>query len=193
MKETKESVEFVKDFFLKKNVDFVFNSDELFIIVINNQKFFYNYFNGNWWCKVFRRIKKPKTYSSRGVEEFYEKYLLPNINELNRINSITDYKNFFSDKISELLDLECKKPFAFGYKMKDKCSLEIFEKIKKENDTEFYDGAIYIIHKRLSRIEAIELYGDITNEEIGPKGGWKSITFGNTKFTHKQFKNNEQF
>jgi hypothetical protein len=36
--------------------------------------------------------------------------------------------------------------------------------------------------KMLTRSKAIELYGEITNEEFGPRGGWKSVTFGDTKF-----------
>lgn len=40
----------------------------------------------------------------------------------------------------------------------------------------------------LTREKAIELYGPVTNEEFGPKGGWKSVTFGETKFISRYMK-----
>lgn len=34
----------------------------------------------------------------------------------------------------------------------------------------------------VTREECMELYGPITEEVYGARGGWKSVTFGNTKF-----------
>jgi hypothetical protein len=34
----------------------------------------------------------------------------------------------------------------------------------------------------VTREECVELYGPITEEVYGPRGGWKSVTFGTTKF-----------
>ena len=42
-----------------------------------------------------------------------------------------------------------------------------------------------LIVTNLTREEAIEKYGLVTNEDFGPKGGWKSVTFGTTKFISK--------
>jgi hypothetical protein len=40
----------------------------------------------------------------------------------------------------------------------------------------------------VTREECIERYGKITDEEYGPRGGWKSVTFGTTKFISKYLK-----
>ena len=46
-----------------------------------------------------------------------------------------------------------------------------------------YDMWIYI-DRKVTREECIKLYGPITEEVYGPRGGWKSVTFGTTKFIH---------
>lgn len=40
----------------------------------------------------------------------------------------------------------------------------------------------YLITKTLTRQEAIATYGPETDIERGPRGGFKTITFGTTKF-----------
>lgn len=45
-----------------------------------------------------------------------------------------------------------------------------------------------IVLKELTRDEAIAKYGPITDEAFGPQGGFKSVTFGSTKFTSKMFR-----
>lgn len=47
---------------------------------------------------------------------------------------------------------------------------------------------VCLIDKFLTRDEAIKKYGEITDEEYGTRGGWKSVTFGETKFNHKLLK-----
>jgi hypothetical protein len=46
----------------------------------------------------------------------------------------------------------------------------------------------YLIVKRMTREDAIEKYGPVTDEEWGPRGGWKSVTFGKKKFMSRSFK-----
>lgn len=65
-----------------------------------------------------------------------------------------------------LYDSWCGEPLQFGY----------------------YENGKPIITDSLTREKAIEKYGPITNEEFGPKGGWKSVTFGTTKFISKLMK-----
>lgn len=42
-----------------------------------------------------------------------------------------------------------------------------------------------IVEKYLTREEAIEKYGPITDEPIGPRGGWKYVVFGDKKFYNR--------
>lgn len=45
-----------------------------------------------------------------------------------------------------------------------------------------------LILKELTRDAAIAKYGPVTAEVFGPQGGFKSVTFGETKFTSKVFR-----
>lgn len=45
-----------------------------------------------------------------------------------------------------------------------------------------------LVTKKLTDEEAIQKYGPISAVEHGPRGGFKSITFGSTKFSSKLFK-----
>jgi hypothetical protein len=45
------------------------------------------------------------------------------------------------------------------------------------------DGIWYFIDRWLTRREAIDQYGPVKAEVYGPRGGWKSVTFGATTFT----------
>lgn len=46
----------------------------------------------------------------------------------------------------------------------------------------------FLITKTLTRDEAIKKYGPMTAEDVGPRGGWRSVTFGNKKFLSKSLR-----
>jgi hypothetical protein len=50
------------------------------------------------------------------------------------------------------------------------------------DDTQCIYPDWFLITRKLTREEAIQKYGPISDEEIGPRGGWKSVTFGSTRF-----------
>ena len=47
------------------------------------------------------------------------------------------------------------------------------------------DGVWVLICLRLTRAVAEQVYGQVTEEERGPRGGWRSITFGTTRFASR--------
>ncbi len=48
-----------------------------------------------------------------------------------------------------------------------------------------YDGNWVIATSELTRSMAIKKYGPVTDEVFGPRGGWKSVTFGKTRFNSR--------
>jgi len=93
--------------------------------------------------------------------------------------------NYLSEKVYELCDSWSGKPIAY-YRVQ---TSRIPEELFNENfDRMYYSNGnnewLYL-ERKVTRGECVELYGDITEEEFGPRGGWKSVTFGKTKFKHE--------
>jgi len=66
---------------------------------------------------------------------------------------------------------------------KSRISSERFNELSKVCKTECASmGDWFVLDKRLTREDAIAKYGKITDEEFGPRGGYKSVTFGDKKF-----------
>jgi len=99
--------------------------------------------------------------------------------------NINDY---LSEKTFELKDAYCGKPVAYFKIPTSKIPDEL---INKNFDRMYFSQAnqawLYI-DRKVTREECIKLYGEITDEEFGPRGGWKTVTFGTTKFKHEFLK-----
>lgn len=95
--------------------------------------------------------------------------------------NINDY---LSEKEFELKDSYSGKPVAYYKIQRIRIPEELFSKNRDKmlysncNETWMY------LTRKVTRKECIKLYGPITHEEYGPRGGWKSVTFGTTKFGH---------
>ena len=80
---------------------------------------------------------------------------------------------------------------SWGFSLTQRMGEEKFNGLHKHGTLECDyggGGSWTLITKRLTRSEAIEKYGDVTDEEFGPRGGWKSVTFGEKKFISKHLK-----
>lgn len=85
-------------------------------------------------------------------------------------------------------DGNCGEPIAWGFKIIRRLGDERFNELRKFGPLECIYPDWYLVTKTLSREEAIKKYGDIKEEVFGPKGGWKSVTFGEKKFVSKLLK-----
>lgn len=91
-----------------------------------------------------------------------------------------------------IFDSWCGEPVAWGFEIYGSPDAQKFAELRAYGEIESirgrYDMTWYLITKSLTRQEAIEKYGPITNEEFGPRGGWKSVTFGDKKFISPRLK-----
>ncbi|WEK34678.1 MAG: hypothetical protein P0Y53_19505 [Candidatus Pseudobacter hemicellulosilyticus] len=97
----------------------------------------------------------------------------------------------FEDSLSSfgavIFDSYCGEPVAWGFKLTNYLGEDLFNELGKHGRIVCVDGykSVWaLVIKTLSREEAATLYGEITNEEIGPRGGWKSTTFGQKTFVN---------
>ena len=99
------------------------------------------------------------------------------------------YEKDLSDFMPCFFDSYCGEPVAWGFKLLTKLAEERFNALREfgelECDNSGFSPTWFLVVKKLTRDDAIEKYGQITNEEFGPRGGWKSTTFGTTKFIYR--------
>lgn len=110
------------------------------------------------------------------------------------IKELEDFENYLCKRETEVMfDSNCGKPVMWGYKIVNVMPDELFSKLKKLKSVSIeyirsYPEQNVVVTRKLTREDAIEKYGEITDEEYGPRGGWKSVTFGKTKFISKVLK-----
>ena len=94
-----------------------------------------------------------------------------------------------------LFDGYCGEPVAWGFKIIRHLGEELFRELGKHGQLECINGfnsSLALVVETLSREKAVLLYGEITNEVFGPRGGWKSTTFGKKNFVSKFLKPKKQ-
>ena len=91
------------------------------------------------------------------------------------------YENDLSSYREIIYDSASAEPIGWGFKILNHLG-DRFDELRKYGKLECLYPDWFLVVKTLSREEAIKKYGEITNEEFGVRGGWKSVTFGKTKF-----------
>ena len=86
----------------------------------------------------------------------------------------------------QLYDSNCGEPIAWGYKILRHLGEDKWQKIGEYGRLECNYPSWFVITKFLTREEAIEKYGEVTSEERGPRGGFRSITFGSKNFCRRE-------
>jgi hypothetical protein len=91
---------------------------------------------------------------------------------------LSNYKTCYYDQA-------CGEPVGWGFEIVRRMSPERFQALSEFGILECAFPRCFLIVKQLTRMEAIEKYGAITAESYGPRGGWRSVTFGETRFISK--------
>ena len=99
-----------------------------------------------------------------------------------------DLKKYLGSYGEQLFDGWSGEPVCWGYPIVSRAGKENWKRLGQLGELMCSYPNWYLITKKLTREEAIEKYGAITDEEFGPRGGWKSVTFGDKKFSSKFLK-----
>lgn len=101
----------------------------------------------------------------------------------------SNYEDYLSPFQACLFDGYCGEPVAWGFKIVHRMNDEQFSELHSHGKVVCGGlGHWYLILKELTRAEAEEKYGAVTDEVFGVRGGWKRVTFGTTTFMSRQFK-----
>lgn len=102
------------------------------------------------------------------------------------------FEDALGDFGPQLYDGYCGEPIAWGFPITKYLGTERWEELKQLGAVEYgsWDshagrGRYYFITRWLTREEAEQTYGPVTEEEYGPQGGWKSVVFGDKRFLTK--------
>lgn len=81
-------------------------------------------------------------------------------------------------------DSTCGEPIMWGWKIVRPLSEERFTELKSCGMEVLClaKGNWVVAARRLRHADAIAAYGPVTDEEFGPRGAWKSTTYGRHKF-----------
>ena len=101
------------------------------------------------------------------------------------MNIPNELKKYLGNYGEQIFDAWCGEPIGWGYEIVKHCSDDIWEELKNYGDLECCYPTWFLITHKLTREEAENKYGGITDEEFGVRGGWKSITFRDKKFCSK--------
>ncbi len=93
------------------------------------------------------------------------------------------FEKELSDYGVVLYDSFCGEPTAWGYKILTFLGEDRFGLLYEYGEPRCASMGVWVlVIKTLTREEAIEKYGVITEEVFGPRGGWKSVRFGEKIF-----------
>lgn len=97
---------------------------------------------------------------------------------------------FLGEYGGHLKDHASKEIIGYGYPITGTLGEDMWKELSAFGKQIFDPKAKlwYLIVYSLTREQAIAKYGPVTHEEYGPRGGWKSVTFGTTKFDNAIFK-----
>jgi len=80
------------------------------------------------------------------------------------------------------------EPVAWGFKIIKRLGEDRFNELREKAELECVYPDWFVVSKKLTREEAIQLYGPVTHEEFGPRGGWKYIEFGDKRFGYNNLR-----
>lgn len=87
-----------------------------------------------------------------------------------------------------LFDGSSNEPVMWGYPVVAHMGERLWEEIQRYGRIEYTHDVpqkVFLITKCLTPKEAEKKYGKVTNLELGPRGGFRSVTYGEKKFRSK--------
>jgi hypothetical protein len=105
------------------------------------------------------------------------------------------FHQFLSNRPTYICDRTAKKVIAVGFEIVAKMGDDLFQELGQLGQT-YYDVPSertvapkwYFLTYTASREALANEFGPITQEAFGPRGGWKSVSFGGIEFTSKLLK-----
>lgn len=99
-----------------------------------------------------------------------------------------EFEDVLGDFGPQLFDGYCAEPIGWGFKVTSWVGEERWAELQKQGSLECLNwkppahGEYALITKWLTPDDALQKYGEVTDFDIGPNGGFRSVTYGDKKF-----------
>jgi hypothetical protein len=115
------------------------------------------------------------------------------MSEQSRPKKPAGYEDALGEYETLYWDSTCREPIMWGWKIVKQLDEARFAELKTVANVECVGvgpsspkgGLWVVVDQWLTAEEAVERYGAVTNISSGPRGGWKSTTYGSTTFTSR--------
>jgi hypothetical protein len=96
----------------------------------------------------------------------------------------SDLREFFGPYGPQLFDSYCGEPVAWGHAVRARMGEERWIQASEfgQLECDHASGSWFLITKWLTLDEALRQYGEVTAIETGPRGGFRSVTYGSWPF-----------
>lgn len=86
-----------------------------------------------------------------------------------------------------IVDGYCGEPIGWGFKLMRRLGPDRWSQAQNYGELVFGgEGSWLLVTKWLTPTEAIQKYGDVTDVERGPRGGFRSVAYGDKRFLSKR-------
>lgn len=99
-----------------------------------------------------------------------------------------DLRSFFGAYRPQFYDGNCGEPIGWGHAVLARMGNERWRQASEFGDLQcaYPNGDWFLITKWLTPSEARTQFGEVTDLELGPRGGFRSVTYGSKRFGSKR-------
>lgn len=96
------------------------------------------------------------------------------------------FEEYLSEYTTVAYDSYCGEPITEGFFIVRHMPEEKFNQLYNLGDVEYITNQWALITKKLTPQEAVKKYGDVKAIGVGPRGGFKTVTYGEETFIVRQ-------
>lgn len=140
---------------------------------------------------VHRRRLRSHDARARPVTESYSNSVTPLDHKVIKTAKPAGFEHLLSDYGPQIQDPVASRTIGWGFAILEHLGPERFAALKAHGDTVCLheaNGRWVLVTRWLTPAEAVEAYGPVSATELGPRGGWRSTTYGTTRFVHPKLK-----
>lgn len=100
------------------------------------------------------------------------------------------YEGSLSEFKPCVFDSSCGEPIMWGFEIQQRIGKDKFNELRKFGELVCvggYRSSWFLVTQKLNRSKAAKLYGPKKEDEYGPRGRWKAVTFGDKRFISELF------
>ena len=91
-------------------------------------------------------------------------------------------KDMFGEYRPVVFDGYCGEPIGWGHRPNRYLEKPEFEEARKYGEWTYINDVWCLVTKKITKKEALEKYGPVSELKVGPQGGFRSVNYGEHTF-----------